>query len=178
MPGISLVWLWVQSLVLHIIKWTRSCWFSFFLCVWVFCLYVCAHTVGAWCLRRPEEGSGSLELELRAVVCLFWIWELKSSVRAISALITTEPSLQLFLYRVYQLPKKQNKKRNTQWFKLFLEIRKHIIFACFSPPLSDQCICMFCTCRLSWLTISNALEPALVAQACDVNSLEAQAEGS
>lgn len=36
--------------------------------VWVFCLHVCMCTICAWHLRRSEDGTGPLALELQMVV--------------------------------------------------------------------------------------------------------------
>lgn len=72
-------------------------------------MHVCAHTVGAWC---PEEGSESPGIGVKGNLPPLGCWELKSSVRTASDLITTEPSLYLVFIRVYQFLKKQNKKKN------------------------------------------------------------------
>ena len=38
---------------------------SYFLCMNVTCIYMCVYCMHAWCLQRPEEGTGSLELKLQ-----------------------------------------------------------------------------------------------------------------
>lgn len=71
-----------------------------------------AHAVGVWCPRSPEDNfvTGVKDNCLPSLGC----WELKSSVRAASDLITIEPFSQLILFRIYQFLKKQNKKRNAR----------------------------------------------------------------
>lgn len=53
-------------------------------CVWMFCLHV--HHMSAWCLQRPEEDTGPLELELQMLVAALWVLGTESGLncRAIS----------------------------------------------------------------------------------------------